>query len=98
MNEITESSAIIGTVDTDIANLRNLYNNSSDFLVREININNIKIALVMIEGMFDLDGVGKVIVAPLLDHHFVKNTTPQDIYDFIYKKSVLAVDQANVLK
>lgn len=95
---ITEEPPIALTTDmtTNLINLRTKYSNSADFLVREITIQSVKAAFIMIEGMVNIQTISEMIIEPLLNNPFEKNTNANTVYDFIYKKSVLAVDQSDV--
>lgn len=80
----------------NLVTLREKYQNSADFLTREIEIQSVKVTFVMIEGMVNIQTVSEMIIEPLLNHKFTKNTEGATIYDFIHKKSVMAVDQSDV--
>lgn len=95
-SSIEEQTKLQGDLLLNMIKLRELYQNSSDFLTREITIENTKICLLMVEGMFNLQTMTEILVEPLLDHKFSKKETNQEIYNFIQNKSVMAADQTDV--
>lgn len=81
----------------NIINIREKYSNSSDFVMREINITpNNKISLLISEGMVNISTVSEMICEPLLKRKFTKDTKPVDIYNFITNKSLLAMDLKDI--
>ena len=76
--------------------LREKYQNSSDFLTREITVQGVPVSFVMIEGMVNIQTMSEILLEPLLNEPFEKNTTAESIYDFIEKRSVLGIDLKDV--
>lgn len=83
-------------VTENMIGLREKYQNSSDFLSREIKIGNVKVDFVLIEGMVNLQTMSEMLLEPLLNKKFNRDVTGQAIYDFIEEKSVLAADMKDV--
>lgn len=80
----------------NMVTLRNMYQNSADFLAREIIIADVKVCFVMIEGMINIQTMTEMIVEPLLAEKFPKNSKNIDIYNYVQDKAILAVDQSDV--
>lgn len=76
--------------------LRSLYQNSADFLAREIIIADVKVCFIMIEGMINIQTMSEMIVEPLLAEKFPKNVKNIDIYNYVQDKTILAADQSDV--
>lgn len=97
-----EATPIVTDISQNMINLRSKYQNSSDFLTRQVEINGVSVALLMVEGMINLQTVSKMFVDPLFNHEFTlneKNSTAEradEIYKFIENQSVLAVDMKDV--
>lgn len=91
-----ESTPLNTDLYENLVMLREKYQNSADFLTREINIQSVKVTFIMIEGMVNIQTISEMIIEPLLNEKFTKKTDCNAIYDFVYQKSVLAVDQADI--
>lgn len=90
---IETQSVLSNSLVDNIINIREKFSNSSDFVMREIDITpNNKISLLLAEGMVDVSTVSEMISEPLLKHKFTKDTKPVDIYNFITNQSLLALD------
>lgn len=76
--------------------LREKYHNSSDFLTREIQLGNITVDFLLIEGMVNLQTMSEMLVEPLLNNVFPEDAVPDDIYQFIESRSILAADQKDI--
>lgn len=72
--------------------LRSKFENSSDLNVREIFINHIKVSVIVIEGMVNLQVMGSLVLDPFLSHEFHEDTTPENIYHFLEERTITAVD------
>lgn len=100
-NEQPEDDAEVSTplqtnMTQNLVTLRALYQNSADFLTREIEIQSVKVTFIMIEGMVNLQTISEMIIEPLLNNHFPKKADCNAVYDFVHNKSVLAIDQSDV--
>lgn len=99
-DETTDDTEISTPLQADMTQnlitLRSLYQNSADFLTREIEIQSTKITFIMIEGMVNIQTISEMIIEPLLNNHFAKKSDCNTIYDFVHNKSVMAVDQSDV--
>lgn len=94
--KLASATPLVANTTENIIELRGKYQNSADFLTREISIASIDVTFVMIEGMVNIQTISKMIIDPLLSEKFTKNSTCDTIYDFIYNKTVIAVDQSDV--
>lgn len=94
--EEEESTKLCSNLSENMITLREKYQNSSDFLTREISIGEIRVDFLLIEGMVNLQTMSEMLLEPLLTQKFNRQVTPGAISDFIAKKSVLAVDQKDI--
>lgn len=92
----SQNTPLCSNLDENITTLKNTYRNSSDLVIREITISNIKIAFVMIEGMVSSQAIAEILQAPLLRQTFPLNATSETIYDYLHNKSIIATDMVDV--
>ena len=83
-------------LNDNLIEMRARLDNTADFMVRDLYINDIRVSFVMIEGMVSLTILANLIVRPLLNEKFPQNAAPEDIYDFIEKQTVMAADMKDV--
>lgn len=91
-----KTTPLTKSIADNMIKLRAAFKNSSDFLTRQITINDVSVAFLMIEGMVNLQTMSKMFLDPLLNEGFKKKGDSTEIYDFIEKKSVLAADMKDV--
>ncbi len=87
---------IVKDLNDNMVNLREKYKNSSDFLARQIKVNDISISFLMVEGMVNLQTMSELMLEPLLNENFAKNDGKDTIYNFIQERSILAVDMKDI--
>ncbi len=80
----------------NMVTLREKFDNSSDLNVREIEINGVRVSVMIIEGMVNLQLLAKMVMAPLLNHKFQEEDGAAEIYRFIEDSSVMAIDLKDV--
>lgn len=90
--KIEKDDSLTSSLLDNMVCLREKYNNSSDLNVREITINNIKLSLLVIEGMVNLQLLSEMISEPLLNQNFPEDTNASDIYSFIEERSMMSSD------
>lgn len=95
---LAEESKTIITADLaqNLISLREKYKNSSDFLVRQIKINDTMLSFLMVEGMINIATMSKIMIQPLLNQNFPRSAGKDAIYNFIEERSVLAVDMKDI--
>lgn len=76
--------------------LRAKYQNSSDFLSREIRVGGVRMSFLMIEGMVSLQTMSELLLEPLLNRQFPPESRAEEIYRFIEEESVLAADMKDI--
>lgn len=76
--------------------LREKYQNSSDFLTREIRLGGVRVAFLMIEGMVGLQTMSELLIEPLVERGWPDPAAPKDIFDYVEERSLLAADQKDV--
>lgn len=89
-------TTITDDMTENLINLREKYKNSSDFLVRQIKINDTGISFLMVEGMINIATMSKIMIQPLLNEKFSEHAGKDEIYNFIEERSVLAVDMKDI--
>ena len=87
---------LTGQLLEDLISLRSQYHNSSDFLCREVELGGVRVALLMIEGMVNLQTFSELLLEPLLNHDFGSAARGEDIHRFVQEQSVLAADMVEV--
>lgn len=89
----TQTPSALSTSLTDnLVTLRQKFENSSDLNVREISLGGVRVAVIVIEGMVNLQVMGSLVLDPVLEHHFDNTATPESIYHFLEEETVNAVD------
>ena len=76
--------------------LRAKYQNSSDFLTREILLGGVHVCFLMIEGMVGLQTMSEILIEPLVGKNWADGTQPDDIYGYIEQGSLLAADMKDI--
>lgn len=87
-----EKKAISSSASENLLTISKRFNNSSDFIAREIYVNDIRVLFLLIEGMVNFGVMADSMLKPLQNEDFEENTSPQDVYNFIMKKTVMAAD------
>lgn len=90
------TSLLTTDINENLFTLRQEYQNSSDFIVRTILINNVSVSFLMIEGMVNLATMSTLMLSPLLNQSFSKRGNQTEIYEFIHSRSILAVDMKDI--
>ena len=90
------ATRLTGDLSENMIALRQKYQNSSDFLSREITIGKVRMDFLLIEGMVNLQTMSEMLLEPLLNQKFNREATPDAIYRFIEGKTVLAADQKDL--
>ncbi|MGN0634254.1 MAG: spore germination protein [Oscillospiraceae bacterium] len=85
-----ENEGLVGSVSQDLLNLRTILGNTMDLNIMTINISGVDCAVVTIEAMVSTSAMSELIFHPLMRLDSDKEKTPEDIIDFICKKSLLA--------
>ena len=80
----------------NMVTLREKFQNSSDFLAREVDIDGHPISVLGIEGMINLSVFTEMIVDPLMRLHPGETATPEELYTFIEQKSIMAMEMVDV--
>ncbi|WMJ23491.1 spore germination protein [Paludicola sp. MB14-C6] len=91
-----EKSPLSTNILDNIVGLRSKYQNSADFLVRDITISNIKVNFIMIEGMVNLQTMSEMLLEPLLNQKFSDEADGKEIYEFIHNRTIMAADMVDV--
>lgn len=65
---------------------------SSDLNVRQVQVGKVEIALIITEGMVNLQTLSELILEPLLSQPYGEDVTPQKLYRYIEEGSILAAD------
>lgn len=92
----SSTTLLSNDINENMFTLRQQYQNSSDFIVRTILINDVSVSFLMIEGMVNLSTMSTLMLQPLLNQHFNKKGSKMEIYDFIQSRSILAVDMKDI--
>ncbi len=82
------------SINTNLTKLKELSNNSADFTVRKLKLNNksnTKSALITTEGMSNKEGIALSIINPLICADF-SNINNEELYNYI-KDSVLSASE-----
>lgn len=87
---------LTGNLLDDLVALRARYHNSADFLCREVELGGTRTALLMIEGMINLQTFSELLLEPLLNQDFGGHSSPEEIRRFVSEQSVLAADMTAV--
>lgn len=93
-----EKQAISPSAAENLEVIRKRFHNSVDFISREIIKNGIRVNFLMIEGMIDFGTMADSMLKPLQNEDFGEGASPDEIYDFIMKKTVMAGDIAEVFE
>ncbi|MEG1996044.1 MAG: spore germination protein, partial [Oscillospiraceae bacterium] len=80
----------------NLITVREKFQNSADFLVREVEIKGVICPFFLFYGLVNLLVFSNIIFDPLLNQTFVKKATANTVYDFIQNKSVIAADQKDI--
>lgn len=85
-------------IKSNMQSLEAKFATSSDYLKREIVIDNTGVAVnfLMIEGMINVQTMSEILIEPLLNQKFSKKDNAVSIDEFIQNRSVLAVDMKNI--
>lgn len=92
----TITTPLVKSLGDNMINIRSAFRNSSDFLTRQIKINDVSVVFMMIEGMVNTQVMSKIMLDPLLNQSFKKSGDMNEIYDFIQDKSLLAPDMKDI--
>ncbi len=98
-NTISNSTTpkfITQDISENIFSLREQFQNSSDFIVRSILINNVNVSFLLIEGMVNMGTMSTIMLRPLLEKQFNKKGSKSEIYEFIQSRSILAPDMKDI--
>lgn len=94
-----EERRISASLDDNLIELRKLFSNSSDFMVREISVAGQRIALLMCEAMVSTAMFTELIVKPLTGGKVqLQEYTPQGLADWIRYRSYLGNDQKELFR
>lgn len=88
--------ALTSSLSENMIHLRSAYQNSSDFLTRQIKINEIDVCFLMIEGMVNIQTMSKIMLDPLLNQEFKKTDGAEELHRFIEERAILAADMKDV--
>ena len=91
-NEYETPSKLTGNLIDDTVTIREKANNSADLIIRELDVSNIKVNVITVEGMTNTLAVGRFILDPLDKFQELPNTTAEDIYNTLQKTSVVGGD------
>lgn len=94
--EEPEATPIQSNLSQTMVNLRAKYDNSSDFLARELTLGRVRVSFVLIEGMVGLQTMSELLVEPLVNRAWPETVSPEEILDFIETRALLAADQKDV--
>ena len=82
----TESNEAPQGIDKSLSEnifaLREMFGQSFDLVIKESEVNNIKIAFAALDGMYDGLHASQAVVEPVLNLHF-PCTNPRDLYNHI---------------
>lgn len=91
-NSVSLDSKLKKTVNDNLIILRSKCENTADLNVREIKVAGIDIAMIVMEGMVNLQLLATMILDRILLNDFNEDTTSEDIYDFIEKETLTSAD------
>ena len=80
------------TLQENILTVRRLMGNSSDLIIRQIQVCGVKTALIMCEGMVSHQSFAELVVEPLV-HLRLEKCSPQELSRWMREESILAPEQ-----
>lgn len=94
--EPEESLPLTGDLTADLVSLRSLFSNSSDFIVRRLEVSGVRMAVLMCEGMINMEMLGKNVIHPITSHRLEQEGDRQALLEWFRRGSLLAPDQQEV--
>ena len=93
---LSQPTLLTGELTKDIITLRTMFSNSLDFLVREVEIGDKKIALLMCEGMISLQSFSELVVEPLQKLQSNEKESPRELLKRLSTHYVFSADQNEI--
>ncbi|MEG0457615.1 MAG: spore germination protein, partial [Oscillospiraceae bacterium] len=81
-------------MDDNIEKIQTDFENTMDILIRPLEINNIKLAIIMCEGMINLQSFSELVVEPLLKIKKENIMSEDMLFKSLINKNVLSADVA----
>ncbi|MEG0230233.1 MAG: spore germination protein, partial [Oscillospiraceae bacterium] len=81
-------------LDDNIEKIQTDFENTMDILIRPLEINNIKLAIIMCEGMINLQSFSELVVEPLLKIKKENIMSEDMLFKSLINKNVLSADVA----
>ncbi len=76
--------------------IREKFSNSSDLIIKPITVSGFSVALVMCEGMVDLQTMSELLVEPIQKLTLPGYSTPDDLLHWVRYDTALAADQQEI--
>ena len=93
MSNKEKKSYLQNDLATNIETVREKMSSSSDLLIREITVSDIKVGLLMCEGMVNIQTMAEILIEPLCALK-LKEKTPKALLDWVENRWALAADQS----
>lgn len=91
-NKIDFDNKITSGLIDNITMIKNKCDNTTDLNVRQININGINVAMIIMEGMVNLQVLATMVLDKILLKEFSNEISPQNLYNFIEEETLTAAD------
>ncbi len=91
-----ENKKIPESLSDALTNLRTITGNTMDLNIMEVTVSGHRCAVVAIEAMTSTEVMGELIFRPLCELKLSENSTPQDIFDYLTKYSLMSAERATV--
>jgi spore germination protein KA len=82
------------SLEENINSIKSIMNGSSDLLVNDFKIANVKCCLLCLEGMVSTSTITNLILVPLTELSMPDDITPDQLYEHISGRMLIAIDRA----
>lgn len=91
-----ENKKIPQSLTDALTNLRTITGNTMDLNIMEVTVSGHRCAVVSIEAMTSTVAMAELIFRPLCELKLSESSTPQDIFDYLTKYSLMSSERATV--
>ncbi|MBQ7783470.1 MAG: spore germination protein [Oscillospiraceae bacterium] len=86
-----EKVSIDSSLDANIENMKRIFGNSSDLMIRPITICGVRTAVMCLEGMVSSFNTTQMVIQPLMEIS-LNSPSSKELYDHVKENMILAVD------
>lgn len=96
--EESREGLITPKLSENIVELRKRFSNSSDLLIREMQVSGQRIAIVACEGMISLQTMTEILIDPIMQLDLGEEASPEKLVEWVRNDAFLAIDRNEIYR